>query len=173
MTIKTLFLFNSYFFNLASLTNLVEHVQSFYNSTEASVLAVEVLGVFAGKADEKLRTASVTSCVCHRENSAVVVLIATVEVAFDFLARSTCSDSWVAKVARERASALNYEFRDYAMEAQSVVKAFFGQFNEICHRIWCVVEIEVHLHGADFGFDFCDFHDISFFVESRHCAILL
>ena len=65
-------------FDQITCADVVNHFKTFNYFTEASVVAVEVGSVLTAVTDEKLRTARISSCVRHRQNTAVVVLIVTV-----------------------------------------------------------------------------------------------
>ena len=73
----------NYFNRLNSITLLyrVQHLKSFDNFAEYRVMPIEVLGIIPVVADEKLGTARISSCVCHREHSAIVKLVFTIQLA--------------------------------------------------------------------------------------------
>ena len=60
--------------NQVARADVVNHIQTLYNLTEAGVHAVEVLCVLAVVADEELRATSILASVSHRHHATVVVL---------------------------------------------------------------------------------------------------
>ena len=96
--------------NFVTLLNLVNHFQAFHHFPEASVVTVEMGRVVATVANEKLRTAGVAACVCHRQYAAVVVLVVAVEFTFDGVTRSSCT-------VTVRTASLNHEIWYYSVES--------------------------------------------------------
>lgn len=115
------------------------------------MVSVQVTRGCAGMADEELGPAGIATRVGHRQYSTVVVLILTIEFAINGIARAPVADA-------VRAPALNDKVRDDTMERESIVKALFGQGNEVVNGFGSVLLKEFYLHDALPGMDFCCFH---------------
>jgi len=137
------------FGDLVTRANRVDDFESLHNLAEAGVVAVEVRGVLAAVAHEELRTTRIATGVRHREDAAIVTLVAAAHFALDLVARTTGAGAL-------RAAALNHKVRDHAVERESVVEALRGEITEVLHGVWGVgvVELDVHvaLRGLDDGF---------------------
>jgi hypothetical protein len=89
--------------------------------------------------------------VSHAQYATVVILIAAIQFAWDFVARTSGANA-------TGASALNYEIRKDAVKRESVVKAAFSEFNEVGYGAGRIVVVKLHGHVAFFGMDDCFFH---------------
>ena len=88
---------------------------------------------------------------CHRHHTTIVKLVTACEFAVDFITRATCTSSgWVAS--------LNYEIRNYAVEDNAVIKAFFRQRYKVLNCIWSIGIEKLDLHYPFFGVDFSGRH---------------
>ena len=137
--------------HLVALADGINHIQAFDHLTKTGVIAVEMRGIAAAVADEKLGASGVSAGMRHGKNAAVVKLIAACEFAVDFITRATRTGSgWV--------TSLNYEIRNYAVEYNAVIKPFPGQRYKVfyCVRSVCIEEFD--LHYPFFGVDFSGRH---------------
>src|ERR1041385_2338324 len=81
---------------------------------------------------------------CHRQHTAIVILVVAGELAFDLVA-------WSAVAASVRTTALDHEVRDHAMKGKSIVKVMFSEVDKVLHSIRCVFLKEFDLHHTFFG----------------------
>lgn len=143
--------------DLIALANLINHLHSFIHFAEAGVVTVQVGGVVAAVADEKLGASCVAAGMCHRQYASIVVLVVAIQLTLDGVTRppGTCAVG---------ASALDHKVRDHAMECQSVVKPTLGQFHEIGHRLGGILLVKLHFHHSFSGVYLSYEHISSFLV---------
>ena len=115
--------------------DFVNDIHAFDHLSEAGMYTIKVLCIHAVVADEELAAAGVFASMCHGEDTAVVPLARGRGLALDLPARTTGTHTWVAWGAAERTASLNDEIRNNTMEAESVIKTRFGQFDEVRHSI--------------------------------------
>lgn len=151
LTVILFFIDYHHFLHHISRLDLVDDFKSFIHFAETGVVAVEVFGVVAVVADEKLRSAGIAARVCHRQYAAVVVLIVAGKFTVDFVARA-------AGAIAVGAAALDDEVGDDPVEREAVVKAFVGKVNEVLNSVGSVLFEELDLHDALFGVDFSYLH---------------
>src|SRR5690554_6341146 len=142
---------NQHFFNLVAPANGVNHFYSFIHFPEAGVIAIEMGGVVATVANEKLRAGGVAAGMRHRQNPPIVVLVVAVELALDCVTRSpgTCAI---------RATALNHKVRDHPMKSEAVVKTLFGQFYKIGYGFGSIFFVKLYFHYPFAGVYLCCQH---------------
>jgi len=131
--------------------NLVDHIQSFCDFSEASVLAVQVSRIGAAVADEELRTARIKTRMSHRKYAPIVVLISAAGFAIDIVSGTTSTVAFGA-------SALDDEVVQHAVKGQAVVEAFFRQISKILDGIGSVGVVKIDVHHTFCGVQF-SFHD--------------
>src|SRR5690606_16553510 len=146
-----LLLVHDYLFYFIACFDLVYHFNSFHHFTKASVISIEVLRVFPVVTDEKLRTPGVSSRMCHRKNSSVMVLVVACEFTIYFVA-------WTSGAITLRAAPLNNKVGNHSMEGQSVIKALFGKFDKVGHCVGGIIFIKLHFHDTFFSMYFSCFH---------------
>ena len=150
-----LFLCNDDTFDKVTGSDEVDNIQSFDHFAETGMDAIKVLGVLAVMADEELATAGVFACMCHGEDTTVVVLFIGMGLAFDCPSGATSTHTGITGIAAIGASALDNEIGNYAMEAESVVEAVLGQFDEVGDCCRNFFFIEFRFHGTLGCVDYC------------------
>lgn len=146
---------NDYFLHYISLPDLIDHIQPFVNFAKDSVLAVEVFGVFPVVANKELGSARISPSVRHREHSAVVVLMVTVQFTINFVTGTAVADT-------VRAAALDHEIGDHPVKNKSVVKMMLCEVNKIFHGVGRILVKEFDFHDTLLRVNFSDFHDLRF-----------
>ena len=130
------------------LVDLVNDIQPFSNLPKTRLVPVVVGGVFTAVHNEKLRPSGVASSMGHAEDPFVVVLIFSIQLTVDGIARPTASDAL-------RTPTLGDKPGDDTVEFQAFVEALSGQFDKIGHRLGGVFLEKLHGHGALVGVNFC------------------
>jgi hypothetical protein len=146
--------------HLIPLPDGIDYVQAFHHPSKAGMVTVEVRRVFAAVANEKLRTARITSGVSHGKHAPVVVLITAGEFAVDFITGS-------AGTRTGRITALYDEVGDYPVKGEAVVEAFFGQRNKILNGFGRIGIEELDFHHPFIGMDFAGCHGRNFCKYGR------
>ena len=145
-----------------ALADLVDDVETFDDFAEYGVVTVEVGGVLAAVADEKLGATGVAAGVGHGQYAAVVILVIARQFAVDLIAGAAIADAIGA-------AALDHEIGDDTVKGQAIIKALFSEGNEVFNSIGGIFFKEVDLHNALFGVNFGYFHSLSvkFWREDR------
>jgi hypothetical protein len=79
---------------------------------------------FSAVHQKELRASGIATGMCHGQNTQIMGVIFSVEFAVNGISWSTASPAvWAA--------ALGNKSGDYTMKRQSVIKAFFGQFDKV------------------------------------------
>jgi hypothetical protein len=141
--------------DLIALANRIDHFQAFDDFSEAGMVSVQMCCIVPAVADEKLRTTSISAGMRHGKHTPVVVLISTGEFTVDFVAWTACAVAFWT-------TALDDKVRDYPVESQAIVKAFFRQGNKVFDCLWSVFLKKLHFHGAFDCLDFCVLHFYEF-----------
>jgi hypothetical protein len=63
------------FFNFISSTDSVNHIKALNHLAKAGMVTVQVTCIGTAMADEKLRSPGISSCMCHRKDTTIMVLI--------------------------------------------------------------------------------------------------
>lgn len=124
-----------------SLVDLVNDVQPFSNLPKTRVVPVQVGGVFTAMHKEKLRSPGVASSMRHAEHPFVVVLIFSIQLTVDGVARPPASNALGT-------TSLGNKPGDDTMEFQAFVEALLGKFDKVGHRLGGIFLEKLHGHGA-------------------------
>lgn len=109
---------NHHLIHQIPLPNLVNYLQAFIHFSKNRMIPVEVRGIVARMADEKLGAAGVAACMGHGEDAAIVVLVLAGEFAINFVAGA-------AGTRTIRTTSLDDKIGNDAVKFQAVVEAFF------------------------------------------------
>jgi hypothetical protein len=104
-----LFLNNYHLFNFIPLTNRIDNFQALINLAKTSMLTVEMLGMFSVEANEKLRPAGISSCMSHRQYTAIVILVSAGKLTLNRISGATRSGAFGT-------TSLNNKARDNPMK---------------------------------------------------------
>ena len=138
--------------DFVTLLNLVDHVQTVNHFAKNRMVAVEVGGILAVVADEKLRTARIPSPVSHRKNPPIVVLV--------FAGKFTINGvAWSASTGTRWVAPLDHEIRNDTVKFNPVVKTLLSQRNKVIDRFRGILLEELDEHRALVGIHLCLWHD--------------
>jgi hypothetical protein len=101
--------------------------------------------------NKKLRSTRISSRVGHGDYPAIMVLIFTRKLTFDFV-------TWAAVSDPVGTATLNHKVWNNPMENKSVVEIMFREVDKVLYGIWSVFFKELDFHDAFFCMDFCNFH---------------
>jgi len=131
-----------------ALIDFFDDVEPFRHLAKAGVIAVQMSRVLTVVDNEELRAACVPTRVGHAEHPFVMVLVFPIKFAVDGVA-------WTSTANSLGASPLGNKPRNDPMKLQSLVKAFFGQFDKIRNRLGGVLLKKFHGHCAVVRVNFC------------------
>lgn len=108
--------------------------------------------------DEKLaRRALGKAFVCHSDHPAyIAAFLIERRVQFDFIRQVFTVPGLAARAIAFRVAALNHKTADDAVEYQAIVKAFFGELDEILCGLWRIRFQQFKLDGSGLGFQHRD-----------------
>ena len=97
------------FFDFIPLTDFVNNINILNYFAKNGVTAVEMCCIVAAVTDKKLRSAGIAPGMGHRQNTAVVILIAAIKLTLNLVTRS-------ANTCAFRTASLNDKVRNYAVK---------------------------------------------------------
>src|SRR5690625_4587861 len=106
--------------------------------------------------DKKLRSTGISPGMRHRENSTVVVLIFSVKLTVDLIARA-------AGTIPFRATSLYHNLGNPLGECKSVIKTFLREVDKVLYCLRSVFSVELYLHAPSFSFNEHTSHNIHYF----------
>ena len=133
--------------------DVIDHIDTLDNLTEAGVHAIEVLCVHTVMADEELRTAGIWATMSHREHATVVILTLGACLTGDGV-------TWASCAVALGAATLDDKVGDDTVEGKGVVEAALGKFYKIGNSDGRLLLVELHLHITLLGRDDCVFHSV-------------
>ena len=131
--------------------NGVNYLETLYYFSKNRVVAVQMFGRFPGVANEELRATRISARMGHRHHTAVVVLILASELAIDFIAGPSVTDTI-------RATTLNHEIRNHPMKDKTIVKSLLCKVNKVLYGIGSILLKKIDLHNALTSVYFGYFH---------------
>jgi len=137
--------------HFVALTDGINYLQALNHLTKAGVIAVEMRGIAAAVANEKLGTSGVAAGMRHGKYPAIVKLIAAAEFAVNLITRTSGTGSG-------RVAALNNKIRYHAVKGDAIIKALPGKAYKILYGVGGVLIVEFDLHHALFGVYFSCCH---------------
>src|SRR5690625_7704795 len=96
--------------------------------------------------DKKVRSTGISPGMRHRENSAVVVLIFSVKLTVDLIARA-------AGTMPFGATSLYHKIGNHPVECKSVIKTFLREVDKVLYCLRCVFTVEFEFDVPSFGFN--------------------
>lgn len=104
--------------NGIALTDLIQHIQTLVYPSKYCMVPVEMLCVCTAMAYEKLRTAGISSRMCHAQYAPVMHLILAVQLTIDRV-------SGPPRAVTLRTAALYHKIGDYPMPGKAIIKPLF------------------------------------------------
>src|SRR5690606_14255152 len=135
------------FLHNVACANCIDHIKPFYDLAKNGVVSIEVFGVLAVMANKELGSSCIAAGMCHRQYATIVILIVACQLAVNGISGATISNS-------VRATTLNNEVWNYAVESKPVVKSFLRKCYKIFDGVRRIFLKEFNLHYAFFCVNF-------------------